>query len=332
MADNAKILVSVGIPVFNGEAGIARALESILAQDYPDLEIIISDNGSTDGTRAICERFAAADARINYHRENENRGAIWNFNRVFELSTGQYFMWAAHDDQREPTFVSACVAKMEACPGAVLCQAHTSMFIEGREELLCVADLDTFEGVHGLVDRYRETLKHFPASAIYGLYRSSAMRKTKLMEKSIASDLAFIQELSIHGDFVQVPEVLFRYFGRKKWNTVHDDYRAFFGKGPKPWWYLPFVALFANHWRRVGNSELTPSEKVQLWRLLVTHETERSALKVAIKVGQRVVPPTLKQKVGCHLYWRWMHSPNVRPGDHELYVKRVIGPSLGWWS
>src|SRR5712691_6377788 len=74
-------LVSVGIPVFNGENSIARALDSLLEQDYPHIEIVISDNGSTDGTQAICERYARMHRHVTYSRVEPNAGAPANFNR-----------------------------------------------------------------------------------------------------------------------------------------------------------------------------------------------------------------------------------------------------------
>jgi len=324
-------LVSIGVPVFNGEKGLARALDCLLEQDYPNLEIIISDNGSTDSTPEICTKFCQKDSRVKYSRSEENFGSIWNFNRVVELSSGQYFMWAAHDDLRERSFVSACVEKMEQCPEAVLCQAHTAMHIEGRDEVLCIANLDSFEGKTGLVERYRETLKHFPATAIYGLYRLSAMRKTQVFQKCIATDLAFIQELSIHGEFVQVPRILFNYIGREKWNTVHQDYMTFLGKDKKPWWYLPFAALFLNHWKRVAAVPIPLSIKLRLWGVLIEHEAGQIALKVLIKVGRLLCLERWKETLGCEIYWRWMHGPNLKVGCDELYLERVIKPRLGWW-
>jgi len=326
-----KPLVSIGVPVFNGEKGLATALNSLLEQDYTNLEIIISDNASTDSTQEICKKYLLKDARVKYFRSEENLGAIFNFNKVFELSTGKFFMWAAHDDRREPTFVSACVEKMEQYPQAALCQTHTAMFIDGRKEVLCIAHMDSFEVVTGLVERYRETLKRFPATAIYGLYRSSVMRRTKMYQKVMATDLAFIQELSIHGDFVQVPKVLFNYFGREKWNTVHQDYRFFLGKDNKPWWYLPFVVLFCNHWKRVACSSVPFVVKLRLWGVLIQHEAGQAALKVLLKLAGRLCPRVWKMKLGCAIYWRWMHSPNVRVGCSVLFLERVIKPRLGWW-
>ena len=325
-------LVSVGLPVFNGEKDLARALNALLNQDYNNLEIIISDNGSTDRTPEICEEFLKKDSRIKYYLSSENRGSNWNFNKVFDLSSGKYFMWAAHDDLREPSFVRACVENLEQFPEAVLCHTHTEIFIKSRKETLCVAHLDSFDGVTGLVERYRETLKHFPAIAIYGVYRSAAMKKTHLMRPIIASDLAFIQELSIYGSFVQVPEILFTYIGRETWNTIHDDYKDFTGKDRKPWWYLPFVVQFCDHWSRVTSAELPISLKVRLWSLLIGHELRQIPLKVLIKVCRRVCPAVWKETLACAIYGRWMRNPNLHIGCEDLFLERVIKPRLGWWS
>jgi len=324
-------LVSIGVPVFNGEKGLANALDSLLKQDYQNFEIIISDNGSTDSTQQICEEYVGKDFRVKYSRSEENKGSVWNFNRVYSLSSGKYFMWAAHDDSREPTFVSECVKMLEKNPDAVLCQVHTAMYIEGREDVLCVADLNSFEGEMRLVDRYRETLKSFPATAIYGLYRSSAMGKTLLFQKSIATDLAFIQELSIYGEFVQVPKVLFSYYGREKWNTVHEDYKTFFGKEKKPWWYLPFVVLFFSHWKRVSCAAIPFMVKLRLWSVLIKHEIGQVVLKIMIRMIGRLYPKKWKEDIGRAIYWRWMHSSNVKVGCMDLFLERVIKAKLRWW-
>jgi glycosyltransferase involved in cell wall biosynthesis len=324
-------LVSVGLPVFNGEKGLATALNALLSQDYINLEIIISDNGSTDRTSEICEEFLEKDPRIKYYRSSENHGSSWNFNKVFDLSSGKYFMWAAHDDLREPSFVRACVEKLEQFPEAVLCHTHTEMFIENRKERLCFAHLDSFDGVTGLVERYRETRKHFPAIAIYGVYRSAAMKKTHMLQPSVASDIAFIQELSIYGSFVQVPEVLFTYIGRETWNTIHDDYKNFAGKDRKPWWYFPFIIHFFDHWRRVARSELPFGLKACLWSLLIYHELRQILLKILIKSCRRICPVAMREKLASVIYDRWMKGPNLVIGCEELFLDRVIKPMVGWW-
>src|SRR6266508_180906 len=91
-------LVSIGMPVFNGQRFIRQALDSLLSMDYPNFELIISDNASTDGTAEICQDYAARDRRIRFYRNAKNEGAFGNFARVLALARGNYFMWAAHDD------------------------------------------------------------------------------------------------------------------------------------------------------------------------------------------------------------------------------------------
>ncbi|NOG59105.1 MAG: glycosyltransferase family 2 protein [Proteobacteria bacterium] len=322
-------LVSIGLPVYNGDTSLEAALDCLLAQDYPNIEVIISDNASTDATSKICEEYSQDEPRIKYFRSEENHGAIWNFNRVFELSTGKYFMWAAHDDLREASFIGACVEKMEAQGDAVLCQTFTAMYIEDNDEILGIINLNSFDNALNLCDRYEETLKHFPATAIYGLYRSSAVRKTHIYQKSISTDLAFIQELSIYGRFIQVPKVLFRYYGRKKWNTVEQDYSFFFGKN-KPWWYLPFIALFFNHCKRIAFSKISLSSKVNLWFILIKHEIGQIIFKINIKLAGLMLPEKLKERWGRAIYFRWIHNPNVDMLNAKLYMERVIKPMMRW--
>ena len=325
-------LVSVGVPVFNGEKELADTLISLINQDYPRLEIIVSDNGSTDSTSEICKEFVKKDDRIKYYHSTINYGATWNFNKVFEKSSGKYFIWAAHDDKRDISFVSACVEKMEQCPKAVLCQCYTATYIEGNNETLCITNLNSFEGVTTLTQRYWQVLKHYPATAIYGLYRASAMRKTRKFENVMATDLAFIQELSLQGNFVQVPEVLFTYMGRKKWNTVNQDYKNIFGKDKKPLWYLPFLMLFCNHWSRLRSAKLSYIDKICLWFLLVIFELWQISLKVLIRIIGKICPLALKEKLAWAIYRRWMLGPNLEIRCEDLFMERIIKPKLGWWK
>jgi glycosyltransferase involved in cell wall biosynthesis len=332
LSDESFPLVSIGLPVYNGETSLEDALKCLLEQDYPNFELIISDNASTDATPDICEKYSQSDIRIKYFYSEENNGAIWNFNRVFELSSGKYFMWAAHDDLRETPFISECVKKLEQSVDAVLCQAHSAMYVEGYDEELYVVSMDTFDKTINLNDRYRETLKHFPATSIYGLYRSSSVRKTQMYQKSIATDLAFIQELSIHGKFVQVPKVLFKYYGREKWNTVSQDYSFFFGGKKKPWWYLPFLALFCDHWKRVSMSQISINSKLCIWIILIKHEIGQITLKLMCKFLGLICPDKLKENLGYAIYMRFIHNPNIKIINTSLYMKRIIKPMLRWWQ
>ena len=98
--------VSIGMPVYNGETFIREALDSLLAQTFTNFELIISDNGSSDATEAICKEYAAKDVRIRYVRHGKNRGASANFWFVLNEAVGEYFMWAAADDRWDHEWIS----------------------------------------------------------------------------------------------------------------------------------------------------------------------------------------------------------------------------------
>ncbi|MGE3845168.1 MAG: glycosyltransferase family 2 protein, partial [Vicinamibacterales bacterium] len=125
--------VSIGIPVFNGERFLGETLESILGQTYDDLEIVISDNASTDGTADICTAAARRDSRVFYHRNPHNLGIAPNCNRAFALATGEFYKLADYDDLLAPEFVSRCVEGLDAHPGAAVCFPRTRLIDdEGR--------------------------------------------------------------------------------------------------------------------------------------------------------------------------------------------------------
>ena len=127
-------LVSIGLPVYNGERFLAQALDSLLGQTLQDFELIISDNASTDGTADICLDYAARDARIRYIRQPSNIGAPRNWNFVALEARGRYFKWASADDFCDPRMLEKCVAVLSADPSVVLCYGRA-----------CIVDEETGE-------------------------------------------------------------------------------------------------------------------------------------------------------------------------------------------
>jgi len=168
--------VSIGLPVFNGMPDLPNALESLLAQDVHEIEIVISDNASTDGTAAYCEAMARRDPRVHYFRNEVNQGAAANFQRVVDLSTAPYFCWAAHDDVYSPNFVSACREVLLEHPEAGLCVParrrvdETGVLISVRREPrgLASGDLET---------RLRAHLWRRGWLTIYGLWRREILTR-----------------------------------------------------------------------------------------------------------------------------------------------------------
>ena len=203
-------LVSIGLPLYNAERYLRDCLESLLAQDYPNFEVVISDNASTDATQRICEEYTSRHPNLRYERAAENMGAIWNFRHVFELAHGQYFMWAAYDDLRAPTCVSACVARLEAEPLATLCVTDCEVIDEDGNRLDAYADVLHAAG-ESVRDRVRKMATAKVMFDVYGLARSAALRQTRGLQPVWGADLIQVFELCLRGPVLLVPEPLFTY-------------------------------------------------------------------------------------------------------------------------
>ena len=113
-------LVSVGIPTRNRVALLERAVRSVLVQEGTELEIIVSDNASTDGTRDLCEELSAADPRIRILRHPTDIGAEANFRAVLDDARGPLFMWLADDDWIDPGYIAECAAVLDQNPDHVV--------------------------------------------------------------------------------------------------------------------------------------------------------------------------------------------------------------------
>ena len=93
--------ISVIVPVFNVAGYLPQCVDSILSQDYGDLEVILIDDGSTDGSGEICDRYAALDSRVRAIHQ-KNGGAAAAKNAGLRLATGEYLAFADSDDYLEP--------------------------------------------------------------------------------------------------------------------------------------------------------------------------------------------------------------------------------------
>jgi glycosyltransferase involved in cell wall biosynthesis len=109
---NYGTLVSIGIPVYNGAETISRAIDSILRQTYKNIEIVISDNCSTDNTELICNQYIELNSNIRFFKQSQNNGVAHNFQFVLDKSNGELFMWAAADDEWGEEFVSLALEEL----------------------------------------------------------------------------------------------------------------------------------------------------------------------------------------------------------------------------
>lgn len=202
--------VSLAMPVYNGENFIREAIESILAQDLADLELIITDNASTDATEAICREYAARDSRVRYYRNEKNLGAAPNYNRGFELARGTYLKWCPHDDYMSPNFLSACVAKLEERPDAALAFGYTqSVDQNSQNREWPEVEMGTIDDPNPATRFYRcitEAATNFP---VFGLYRMDLLKRTTLHRSYYGSDRALTAEVALLGPCLMAKEAIF---------------------------------------------------------------------------------------------------------------------------
>jgi len=261
--------VSIGLPVYNGERFLEATVESICGQTFDDFELIISDNASTDGTESICRKHAAADKRIRYYRNASNRGAAYNFNRVFELSTGEYFKWAAHDDVCAPTYLENCVAGLDWNPYAVLCFPKVRFIDESG----VVVDNHGYKA-RGLSlephERFCDiVLTSHIITEIFGLIRAECLKQTPRIAGYAASDRVLLGELALHGRFMEIPEYLFfhREHAERSANvfvTLHS-YLKWFDPTQGDKVVFPTWKLFGGHLLSISRAPLSVTERLRCY-------------------------------------------------------------------
>ncbi len=262
-------LVSIGLPTYNGAAHLRGALDSLLAQDYPEIEILISDNASTDDTPAILSEYAA---RVKIVRQESNIGAAANFKFVLQEARGELFMWAGDDDRWEPSYVSACVAALEDHPEAVL--ACTRLTITGDDiDPAFAADFARFDNPELSSTSARERVRRLMSQTawyqIYGLIRRDALL-AESMPNIYGGDVVLLVSLLLKWPFVRVDEPLFHY---RVYRVAAEDRPA--GRGIADFLTDKARARARNTYfaeacsRAIWSSRLSRREKLSAWSGLV---------------------------------------------------------------
>ena len=251
-------IVSIGIPVYNGERYIRSALDSLLDQTFSDFEMIISDNASSDATFDICREYVAKDPRVSVFKHEANIGLIENWRFVVEKARGRYFVWGSDHDLWHPVFLEALVNVLDEYPDVVMAYPH-AVAIDAKGERIDIEPprFETFRKSK-LRRVYRACHKLVGAgNMVYGLFRADALRKCGVLPYNAMPDRFLLLEMSVYGAYKQVEKELWyrRYPDpkanpREKGGVPPDlDYyltrkRAqMFPGGRSPWYsHLPTLA------------------------------------------------------------------------------------------
>lgn len=202
-------LVTIGMPVFNGEGHLEGAIRGILSQTFGDFEVIISDNGSTDLTRPLCRDLVAADPRVRYLRQERNRGGAWNFNHVLRLCRSPLFMWAADDDRLDHDFLASMVDALRKGSHSVLAAPHARAVDTAGRLITGGLRPPAALASRSRPARVAALWQSGYFAYVYGLMRTTAVRRAGGMPEGYGADERLLLRLALLGPFTIVPSELF---------------------------------------------------------------------------------------------------------------------------
>jgi glycosyltransferase involved in cell wall biosynthesis len=266
-------LVSVGVPVYNGEAFLEDAMRSVLTQTLAELELILCDNASSDRTAEICRDYAARDPRVRYFRNARNLGAAANYNLAFSHARGRYFKWLAHDDRMLPSYLAKTRRILEERPDAVLCNTVVS-YIDSAGGQLGLYD-SRLSGADSLSPSERfawMVLRSHTCVDFFGLLRREALRGSLLHDTFHGADRALLAQLALRGRMIQLPAPLLAIREHPNRYT-----RAQLRSGDRAAWHdgtagsqpsFPTWRLYREYLKMVRREALSPAERSRCYGVL----------------------------------------------------------------
>jgi glycosyltransferase involved in cell wall biosynthesis len=286
-ADGAGPLVSIGIPTYQRLNTLRRSVESALAQTHSRLELVISDDGSDDGTEDFCREVEARDPRVRYLRSGGNRGSTDSFNELFSACRGEYVMMLADDDWIERDYVGQCLEALRTRRGAALVAGWPRYVRNG--DYVCDGVIHNHVGPTP-EDRVLEYLREVDDNGImYGLMPREVLREASPLPNVLGNDWLLVARIACRGSIHTLPEVrvnrelggtsvtvgsIVRTFGLAGWQArvpqlviawqvlrdiaiAHPVYRPL---GLRRRWRLGlYGALASIRWRALAWHLLTPS-------------------------------------------------------------------------
>jgi glycosyltransferase involved in cell wall biosynthesis len=244
--------VVIGVPIHNPGEPFVEALESLLAQTYRDYAVVVVDDSTTNERGLVVERYAAGRSDIVYEHHPQRLGMAGNWRRAFALANErfegfEYFAWGSDHDVWHPRWLEVLVSALDADPGTVLAYPLSWRISDDGEVVRTAGQFDTI-GIERPGSRLTAAIDGMPAGAmVYGLYRAPALARAGVFLDYLAPDRLLLTELSIYGQFVQVPEAL--WYRRYSHEVTNERQRRtlFAGEPPRsahlPWRLVHVVVL-----------------------------------------------------------------------------------------
>ncbi|MWJ28490.1 glycosyltransferase [Halomonas sp. ZH2S] len=213
-------LVSIAIITYNQKEFLRECIESCLAQDYPNIEIVVADDGSTDGTHEMLNGYVEKyPGKFVLRLSEENQGITKNSNTAHFACSGKFFAWIGGDDLMLPSKIAKQVDYMENNPDCTICYHDLDVF-----------DNETGNSLYKFSNKNKPREGRVAVAVKYGVFNgacSTMVRANKAPVKGynellpVASDWCYwVDSLSSGGEIRYIPEILARYRRHQKNVTV----------------------------------------------------------------------------------------------------------------
>lgn len=203
--------VDVNLFVYNARDTIGAAIESVLAQTWPNLTLRVIDNASTDGTPDIVQDYVAGGANIHLHRARVNGGAVVNCQRAFTLGDADYILPKTADDIIAPDFIERAMAVLAAHPACAMCHAGGLVFSGDGVLRGLYPDIHRLHAVgQDPRGRARHVMARYTsAPSFWGVYRREAVQRLSGLRYRAGWDHVVLAELAVYGEIRHVPAALY---------------------------------------------------------------------------------------------------------------------------
>jgi glycosyltransferase involved in cell wall biosynthesis len=257
-------LVSIGIPTYNGSARLHKPISSVWAQNYPNLEVIVSDNCSTDNTREVLESIAKEHPEIRYIRQEKNLTQIPNYEFLLKVAKGKYFMWLADDDFLEPGVIARAVEFMEDHDDYSLGAGQIQYWHDTVRDL--VEGGFTFEQsspAKRVVGFYSKVIY---CGIMHGLIRTDLAREIPI-RKLIGNDYHFVANLAYLGKIKNFDFVSYN----KKFGGVSQNFHQYAKHMGESRWvgYFPHIKLAIDAFHEVWSRSSVFSARSPISRMVL---------------------------------------------------------------
>lgn len=225
--------VTIGVPVRNGESGLESCLTCLSSQSFADIEILISDNDSTDRTAEIVQAAMRTDSRIKYIRQENNIGALANFAFTLKSAQSPYFMWRAFDDVSNGVYIERLAAALDDHPDAALAAPQSETLRVKMDKRRVRFPPLPGEGPRHRLAAERWMIRRLQAGWFYGLFRRSFLVDAmQFVEQNYhhvwAWDFLILATTALRSAIVGVPDAIFvhRLTGAPKHYSASSDIEA----------------------------------------------------------------------------------------------------------